>query len=212
MTALLRAFEIEHHKKPIPIIGLTAHADLKTKQECIKSGMNDALTKPMQAHILDTIKSTYLSNNKTTPTPMDIQKSTITAGKLGIDLPDTEEELFLLGDLPLLNATSALKLVGGNVSLLKELFTSLIKKDMKSDLDEIELSHEQSDWGCVEKIAHRMKGGCVCCGLTKLAIACQYLERYQKAGHTSQLEALYQQLRKVADETTVSIHRWLCMQ
>lgn len=209
MTTQLRVFEMEHHKKPVPIIGLTAHADDKAKQECIQSGMNEALTKPMQANQLETIKSTYLTPDKTTSTPIDMQKTTVTGGKLGVDLPDTEEELFLLHDFPVLNADAALKLVGNNANLLNEILRSLAEKDMKNDLDDIERAHEQGNWALIEKIAHRMKGGYVYCGLTKLAMACQYLERYWKAGHTSQLEALYQQLQKVADETITTINRWL---
>ena len=209
MTTQLRVFEMEHHKKPVPIIGLTAHADDKSKQECIQSGMNEALTKPMQAHTLETIKSTYLTPDKTTSTPIDMQKPTVTGSKLGVDLPDTEEELFLLHDLPVLNADAALKLIGNNVSLLKDILKSLAEEGMKVDLDDMDRAHEQGNWESVEKIAHRMKGGYVYCGLTKLAMACQYLERYRKAGHASQLEALYQQLRKVADETTTTINRWL---
>lgn len=138
-----------------------------------------------------------------------MQKTTVTGGKLGVDLPDTEEELFLLHDFPVLNADAALKLVGNNANLLNEILTSLAEKDMKNDLDDIERAHEQGNWELIEKIAHRMKGGYVYCGLTKLAMACQYLERYRKAGHTSQQEALYQQLQKVADETITTINRWL---
>ena len=138
-----------------------------------------------------------------------MQKPTVAGSKLGVYLPDTEEELFLLHDLPVLNADAALKLIGNNVSLLKDILKSLAEEGMKVDLDDMDRAHEQGNWESVEKIAHRMKGGYVYCGLTKLAMACQYLERYRKAGHASQLEALYQQLRQVADETTATINRWL---
>ena len=212
MTTLLRAFEVEHHKKPVPVIGLTAHADAKVKQDCIQSGMNEALTKPMKPEMLETIKTTYLTPSKTTAIPTNIQNSAVTAGKLGVDLPDTEEELFLLRHFPVLNASAAMKVMGNNVKLFNDILKSIVDKDLASDLAEIERAHECNDWESVEKTAHRMKGGFVYCGITKLAMACQYLERYRKAGHTTHLEALYQQLRVVADETVITINRWLSMQ
>ena len=64
----------------------------------------------------------------------------------------------------------------------------------------------------LKKIAHQMKGEFVYCGITKLAFACQYLERYHKAGHTKLLDVLYQQLKVVANETATTIKRWLSMQ
>jgi two-component system, OmpR family, aerobic respiration control sensor histidine kinase ArcB len=44
-----------------------------------------------------------------------------------------------------------------------------------------------------------------------LAYACQYLERYRKAGHTQCLEDLYHQLRRVADDTLETLNRWVLM-
>ena len=38
-----RAFAASH----IPIIGLTAHADDATKQECLNCGMNEIMSKPL---------------------------------------------------------------------------------------------------------------------------------------------------------------------
>ncbi len=45
-----------------------------------------------------------------------------------------------------------------------------------------------------------MKGG-VCYGTVRLYYACLYLERYQKAGHSECLEALYTQLLNTVDKT-----------
>nr|WP_155831600.1 hypothetical protein [Legionella oakridgensis] len=38
--------------------------------------------------------------------------------------------------------------------------------------------------------------------------ACQYLERYQKAGHSTLLEPLYQQLIKVLQDTKQYLQQW----
>ena len=80
---------------------------------------------------------------------------------------------------------------------------------LPNDLKELDALHDASDWESIEKLAHRMKGGLVYCGTNRLVHACQYLERYRKAGHSKSLEGLYQQLRQVAAHTMDAIHAWL---
>ena len=66
-------------------------------------------------------------------------------------------------------------------------------------------AHEEGDWKKVADIAHKLKGGLVYVGLTRLATACRYLERYYKAGHTDLLEQLYQQVLKTVEVTVSSL-------
>ena len=60
-TTQLRAFEAASNRPAVPIIGLTAHAEEKIKQNCKQMGMNEALTKPMTLDMLNIITSTYLT-------------------------------------------------------------------------------------------------------------------------------------------------------
>ncbi|WP_341272538.1 Hpt domain-containing protein [Legionella yabuuchiae] len=50
-------------------------------------------------------------------------------------------------------------------------------------------------------MAHKIKGGAVYIGATKMKMACQYFERYWKAGQREMLEKLYSQARTVIDES-----------
>lgn len=129
--------------------------------------------------------------------------------RLGFDLPNTEPELFQLHAFDVLNTKSALMSMEGDEALLKTILTSVMLQEMPNDMMELEHAHTAKDWYEIEKLAHRMKGGLVYCGTIKLVRACQYLERYHKAGHTRLLEALYHQLRQVAGETMRAIQYWL---
>ena len=60
-----------------------------------------------------------------------------------------------------------------------------------------------------QQLAHKIKGGVVYVGATRLKLACQYLERYWKTGQRKLLEQLYQQLLQVANESTVEIEQWI---
>lgn len=54
-----------------------------------------------------------------------------------------------------------------------------------------------------------MKGGCLTTGMQRLAIACQFLERYIKAGHNQQCEKLYEQMMRTINDTVPEITDWL---
>ena len=205
-TVKLRKFEIKKHLKAVPVIGLTAHTQGNIKDDCLKAGMMNAYSKPINLATLEHIKELFI------PTIEPKQNLDILTGSLGFDLPNTESELFLLHDLDILDINNALISMGHDMTLFKDILTSMILKEMPKDLTELERAYVAKNWDDLEKLAHRMKGGLVYCGTLRLVRACQYLERYHKAGHTRQLEALYQQLRQVADETTKTIQLWLSHQ
>lgn len=209
-TKKLRDYEIANEKTPVPIIGLTAHADPKIKEGCIDAGMNEAYTKPMSPSILDNLKVNYFATIiKKSKGLRDEKIRNGEDGNLGIDLPNTEEELFELDSFAILDTNKALGAIGNNMGLLRSILQSMLEDELPNDIQEIKSLHAQNDWPGVEKIAHRLKGGLVYCGADRLACACQYLERYKKAGLSAMLEELYQQLLIVADDTLLAIRKWL---
>jgi PAS domain S-box-containing protein len=209
LTRRIRALERENHKQPIPIIGLTAHSEEKIKKNCLQSGMNEVYTKPMTIEVLAKIKNIYL-NPGNFLTKGVTQQSHYPNG-LGPDLPPTEEELFKLDSFVLFNVQSALIGMSHDINLLKNVLISIIEKETPADLIELQKAHIQRNWPVVEKLAHRMKSGYVYCGAERLVHACQYLERYHRAGHTLLLEPLYQQLLEVVGETKQKVNEWLTM-
>ncbi len=204
LTQKIRLFEKENQLTPVPIIGLTAHSEEKIKKNCLLSGMDEVYTKPMTIEVLAKIKKKYLVKNIASVAPLSPSGL-----NLGCDLPATEKQLFELESFPLFNMNSALQSMGNDINLLKSILKSLIEKETPLDLIELEKARLSGDWTTVEKLAHRMKSGFVYCGAEKLVHACQYLERYHKAGHTHLLEPLYQQMLDVIEETRVFVHSWL---
>ncbi len=65
VTQQLRQFEKEQGRKPIPIIGITAHA-ADGQKECIDAGMNEALAKPFTPDMLREIIKIYLPDYQNT--------------------------------------------------------------------------------------------------------------------------------------------------
>lgn len=206
LTKKIRAYEKKHQRMQIPIIGLTGHAENKIKNKCIKAGMNDAVTKPLNSETLEKIKSTYLLPTKSASKQ---KKTSSKKTKTNVEFPDTEEELLKLDAFPLLDINRALASMGNNTDLLNNTLKSMIEREIPNSIIKLEKAYAAKDWDTIEKLTHQMKGGLVYCGAFKLVYACQYLERYQKAGQTKLLKPLYKQLCDVIDKTKDAINQWL---
>lgn len=123
---------------------------------------------------------------------------------LGRDLPDTEEALFALKPLPLLNQEEGLANCGSE-ALLMELLHLLIEKELPTEKERLEEAYQNGNFQLVETLSHKLKSSAIYCGTTKLKIACQYLERSIKAGLSHLQDKLYSQLICVIDETADAV-------
>lgn len=138
---------------------------------------------------------------------MSSPKSPCVQNGLGRDLPSKEEQLFELDQYPLLDVAKGIEILGSEESLLEMLKLLLIQTP--KDKVEIEQAYAAGDWERIEELAHRTKSGASYSGTVRMKYACQYLERYRKAGHSRLLEQLYQQLLSVLEETMQAINQWL---
>lgn len=144
----------------------------------------------------------------TTHNPHFIQKEY--QGTLGYELPDDEKQLFQINTLPTLDAEAFHKIYtfdDWEEALSEAMDTFLETLPEESAL--IQKAHDNQDWQKVQALAHKMKGGCLTTGMQRLAIACQFLERYIKAGHNQQSENLYKQMMDTIDDTVPAIKDWV---
>ncbi|KTC66625.1 sensory box histidine kinase/response regulator [Legionella adelaidensis] len=198
LTQLIREWEMQENKKSIPIIGLTAHVGDEAKEECIQAGMNDVFSKPVNLEMMQTIKQ-YLHPEESS------DKNSSDVPLLGADLPNTEKELFAIEQYPLIDMKSGIQ-NSGNEELLKQMLLLMGNQELPKDVEALKNSYKTKDWNAVEKIAHKMKGGAIYIGTIRMKFACQFLERYIKAGNVTLREPLYEQLLKVVEETVAAIN------
>lgn len=208
MTAQIRQWEKNNQSSPTPIFGLTGHAKQMAENTCLKSGMNGVFTKPITMGCLKQIVSSINQINLE-PCKEDKIETTKTNGSstLGLDLPSTEAELFDLTKFPLLDVDEGINILGSK-PVLNEMLTTLINEDFSKDIESIKIAFENKDWSKIELLAHKLKSGAVYCGTTRFKYACQYLERYHKAGLSQSLIPLYQQFLKTIDDTQNEIKEW----
>ena len=208
----LRQYEKDNNKKPTPIVAVTGHVQTIQK-DCLEAGINQVIIKPMKPEILTSLCTEFaLFNEKQEPSPPfnkpSLQSATQKQGALGPDLPNTEAELFAIDNLPIFDMENAQRILGNNTTLLMKVLKDSINITIPEEFPRIKKAHEAGDWVKVADIVHKLKGGFLSVSLTRLGVACQYLERYHQAGHTAALERLYQQFIKILDITTQQLKPW----
>ena len=178
-TQRLREWERVNKRKPVPLVGLTAHVEASAKDQALESGMNDIFSKPINQTLMQNLLTKYLALTEPEKEPHPVPTKSTSA--LGVDLPETEEELFQLDAFPYLDIQLAKESIS-HEAMLREIQQMMMSEEIHKDISKIEKAHAEDDWAEVERLAHKMQGGAVYIGTVKMRYACQYLERYQKAG------------------------------
>ena len=117
----------------------------------------------------------------------------------------------MLEVFPIFDLDDAISVMG-NIELVRTILPMMTADETMNDVTALKQAFQASDWGNVERLAHKIKGGASSCGTIRMKYACQYLERYIKAGHTKQIESLYHQCINVINETQQQVTEWLASQ
>lgn len=203
----IRSWEKEHQLPRTPIIGLTGHALESAQFECLDAGMNEVYRKPISQPILQEIINQWVRQSEKESEVRTIPLSQ-SSSPLGHDLPITEDELFALESFALFDPQDAMKYIG-EVSFMFQMLKQFLSSEIQNDIVLLQQAYQDSNWNEVEKLAHKIKGGVACLGMKRLFLACQYLERYYKAGHRSLLKLLYTQIIEINQQTIEEVSRWL---
>jgi len=205
-TQYFREWETLNNKKPTPVIGLTGHAREAAQNECLECGMNDVFTKPASPALLQELVNRFVApDHMSSLQTLSIDKS---SGNLGLDLPDSEDELFKLNSLSIFVPSQVLEQMGGDETAMLNILRLFVAETPKN-IALIQEAYNDGDLDKMEFLAHKMKSGATYCSVPKMKLACQYLERYRKAGHVAMLDKLYHQLIDVTKTTNETVEKWL---
>ena len=181
---------------PVPIIAMTAHAMSGEKGKCLKLGMKDYVTKPIDtSQLFNTLIRHIEPRERETP-PLPIKTASDHAGTDETDLPIS---------LPGFDIESGIARVAGNKRLYQDLLLKLAKNYHNIDKD-IKKAVQSSDLEEASKQAHKIKGMAGNLGADALQKAAFNLETVLSEALTDELNHYLNIFSEVLDQAVTSIN------
>ncbi|PSJ16967.1 response regulator [Nitrosomonas supralitoralis] len=171
LTKEIRAAEKDRNH--IPIVALTANTLKGEKERCLKSGMDDYLSKPVQLEDLRLILEKYLSSRQPIETIQSASQPALSNSK------DKSIETPL--DLHVLE-----QLVGDDPVILKEMLLDF-RTSAEKIASELHTAYQAGRLTTVGSLAHKLKSSARSVGALELGELCAKMEQ---AGKKSDAEAL----------------------
>ena len=156
-----RAIRANPRFHDLPILAMTANAMVSDREKCLEAGMNDHIAKPIDPDQLFATLARWVK-----PRPVEAAKESV---------GNFSSELALLG-VKGLDQEGALKRVGGNKRLLRDLLTQFVAKEAGA-ADEISTALKSGDRKLAERLAHTVKGVAANIGLVSISSAAAKLEK-----------------------------------
>ena len=182
-----RVIRADGRFKDLPIIAMTAHAMTGDRERCLKKGMNDHISKPINGDDLLAILAQWIPSTVIMGREAPVVAKTSHSG----------DEVELSDSMPGLDVAAALKRLRGNQSLLRKLLATFIRNHgdsagrIRAALDADKITEAQRE-------AHTLKGASGNISATDLHRAATRLDK-----------ALKQQNRPEAEEAVIDVEQSL---
>lgn len=186
VTKIIRSFK----KNKMPIIALTAHDIAFVKNSCLKAGINDVITKPLNPEKIYNVVTTKWMNLK-------IEQSCESSGS-SVNHSTEFKEAYDDTINKIIDLDFAAK-VTGDANRAKELLSRFIKTlpEIKNTLTD---AIEVSDFDLVSKLAHKLNGSASYCGTMKLKKVAHDLEYKARNNQKEEASMLFDKLKIAIDE------------
>lgn len=166
-----RRIRMSRGGKHVPIVALTANALSGDRERYLSAGMDDYLEKPLSEKALrDTIeKWCALTANATHDRKEDMEGE-------GNGLSVSPRS-----DLPIIDVEHGITWAGGHRKDWLALMRMQID-DLQVSMEALQRAHQAADFGRMEYLAHRLRGGTLYCGVMALEFAAMQLEESCRNG------------------------------
>jgi two-component system, sensor histidine kinase and response regulator len=150
----------------VPILALTANAFDEDRQECLAAGMNDFIAKPLDVHAFHATLLRWLGTPGATaasPAPATTEMT--------VEAP--RSLMRRLAGIPGFDPERGLAALNGNEVLFERLIRYFAQG---GDVDALRRALEAQDPAAVQVAAHRLRGGAVSLGFSRIAEITMFIE------------------------------------
>ncbi len=205
-TREIRLREQEEGRKPAHIIAMTAHAMQGDRDACLAAGMNDYLSKPVRE--ADLQKALERFGRKDNPddgadegaAPRTGEEQTMTGGRA----PGSEQAQPVFSEEPPVDMKRLQEVSEEDPGRVHELVT-LYLSQADELMEGVDGAIKADSAGEVNRLAHKLVGSSLTCGMTAIVGPLREMEREAKQGRLSGADQSFAE----ANRHLESIRRWL---
>ena len=187
-TRQIRKIESESGKKRIPVIAMTAHAMKKDRDKCIAAGMDDYVSKPVDAKALLEALERWLPKEKSIPDPP--------ASEAGQTL---RQEIKPKNNLIVFDKDALMDRLMGDMELFETVISGFLE-DMPKQIDILTKHINQKNSADAGRQGHQIKGASGNVGADALREIASEIDIAGKSGDLDGLSSLLPQLEEAFDQ------------
>ena len=164
----------------LPIIAMTAHATTDEREQCIRSGMQDHIAKPIDPEQFYQTLSRWLKPKSriaapTSDEPVSSGQASVLDNRMAPASPDLSTAADTAIDIPGFDTAGTLERVGGSVKVYHRILDMMLPNLAKA-LDQVDGAMASGDALQVQHVAHSIRGMSANVGAMILANAAADLE------------------------------------
>lgn len=203
IAVLYRYWERINRKPMTPIIMLTAHGDVKFKEECDAAGVNDIWLKPLTKEKIKKLNK-YFQESKINIIEFNsmLKQSKIIKKEIEGNnvLIEKSNLIDIINSYPIYNKAISLKNLSGNIELFNEII-EMFKRSIPLYLQDLKKTYQLKDWEAIESTVHKIKGGACYAGAIRLNYVCKNFLRCYLRKQPQELDTFYDYLVNSLKET-----------
>ncbi|NPA95668.1 MAG: PAS domain S-box protein [Thermodesulfobacteria bacterium] len=178
--------------REIPIVALTAHAFKEEVAKCIKAGMNDYLTKPIDNHRLVTVLKKWLPFYYEEPRTSKLDDSEQIPDSPG-DASEANEAHS--NELPVFDKEDFSTRTMNDEELGRQVLI-LFMDSFREQLEKLAVAIEEGDSNEIMRIAHSIKGSSANIGAKRLSEIAMQMEKKAETGDLEDIEERFEALKE----------------
>ena len=188
-TSAIRAYELNHKKKAMPIVAMTAYAMLDDSKRCLAAGMDGYVAKPIKSQQLRDVIDRLFYGKVVDPSIMpEAEKAVL----------ESEPES-IVAEEPIFDREALLGRIGGNVAMIDR-FVRMFLTSADEHMTSLRQAVVANDYELIRSKAHALKGAAANVGACRLSAAATALESSIREGQYDLLQARVTHLETVYNQ------------